>query len=352
MNSWKNRGMRSPHVVLGQVAGEMPDGPPPSPASPTAAAQTRTEGTSEKRPAPSLLDLVNLVTDGTPEEISKVMTERITEIVSQDALKPYTVILLYDEYGSIGPFHANRIYQALLEDDIAKDILLILQSDGGHIEPAYLLSRTCKRLAKSRFLVAIPRRAKSAATLIALGADEIHMGLLSELGPIDPQVGDEKIKYPALALSNALEELAHLSDKYPNSGSMLSDYLSKNLPDLRVLGYLTRVQKSASQYAERLLGEKRLPPLPPEYTSKSHAEHFAQHYEDHGFVIDIEEAMKLLGGDMVKFNTPEYRAANDVYSFLDLMAQLLLFYAKKRSVFAYVGSVSQRPDIRELPPAA
>jgi Serine dehydrogenase proteinase len=36
--------------------------------------------------------------------------------------------------------------------------------------------------------VIVPNRAKSAATVIALGADEIIMGYCSELGPIDAQV--------------------------------------------------------------------------------------------------------------------------------------------------------------------
>ena len=38
------------------------------------------------------------------------------------------------------------------------------------------------------FRVIVPESAKSAATLIALASDEIVMGYLSELGPIDPQV--------------------------------------------------------------------------------------------------------------------------------------------------------------------
>ena len=34
----------------------------------------------------------------------------------------------------------------------------------------------------------VPNMAKSAGTLIALGADRIVMGYCSELGPIDPQI--------------------------------------------------------------------------------------------------------------------------------------------------------------------
>jgi ClpP class serine protease len=39
-----------------------------------------------------------------------------------------------------------------------------------------------------RLVVVVPDQAKSAATLIALGADEILMGPASDLGPIDPQI--------------------------------------------------------------------------------------------------------------------------------------------------------------------
>lgn len=64
---------------------------------------------------------------------------------------------------------------------------LILHSPGGDgtvVEKTVSLCRTqCHR-----FRVVIPNEAKSAATLIALAADEIVMGPPSELGPIDAQV--------------------------------------------------------------------------------------------------------------------------------------------------------------------
>jgi ClpP class serine protease len=41
---------------------------------------------------------------------------------------------------------------------------------------------------KRKLRVIVPNTAKSAATVFALGADEIIMGYPSELGPIDPQV--------------------------------------------------------------------------------------------------------------------------------------------------------------------
>lgn len=67
-------------------------------------------------------------------------------------------------------------------------------SDGGKIEPAYLISKTCKRLCKNKLVISIPRQAKSAATLISLGADELHMGLLSELDEATALLGNSVVQ--------------------------------------------------------------------------------------------------------------------------------------------------------------
>jgi len=75
----------------------------------------------------------------------------------------------------------------LLEDKANVDLDLLLQSPGGDIDVAEKIMYMCTRKAKS-FRVIVPESAKSAATLIALAADEIVMGYTSELGPIDPQI--------------------------------------------------------------------------------------------------------------------------------------------------------------------
>lgn len=80
------------------------------------------------------------------------------------------------------------------------------------------------------------------------------MGLMSEIGPIDPQIG----RYPALGLGYAIETLALLCKKYPESSDMSAKYLSLSL-NLQDLGYFERVSESAVQYAERLLKNKKLP---------------------------------------------------------------------------------------------
>jgi hypothetical protein len=64
---------------------------------------------------------------------------------------------------------------------------LIVHSPGGNGLAAEKILDLCRKYCKKKLRVAVPVFAKSAATLIALGADEIIMGETSELGPIDPQ---------------------------------------------------------------------------------------------------------------------------------------------------------------------
>ncbi len=69
----------------------------------------------------------------------------------------------------------------------SKPLHLMLRSPGGDPEAAIRLIRMCHG-ASSKFQIVVPEQAKSAATIMALGADEIFMGPTSDLGPIDPQV--------------------------------------------------------------------------------------------------------------------------------------------------------------------
>lgn len=215
------------------------------------------------------------------------------------------VLFIYQEDDeNIGSLTLDSIYSKVSSFDKTKRLLLILHSSGGRIEPAYLISKGCKQYS-SEFAIAVPRRAKSAATLIALGADEIHMGDVSELGPIDPQIGG----LPALALSNAIEVVAGIAARHPGSSEMFASYLSNKL-NLQNLGYFERVAESAIDYGIRLLGKKNLPK-----TGREIATELVKSYKDHGFVIDKEEAKKLLG-DMIKSDTPEYFLANDIARFI------------------------------------
>ncbi len=67
---------------------------------------------------------------------------------------------------------------------------IFLCSNGGHATVPWRLVSLFREFSAS-FSVLIPYRAYSAATLLALGADEIVMHPFGELGPIDPTVSNE-----------------------------------------------------------------------------------------------------------------------------------------------------------------
>lgn len=271
------------------------------------------------------------------DDIKQRISNHINKILKDYKLEKYCVVLLYDEHKSIDDFHSDRIYRSISDLNNKKDILMFIESGGGQIEPAYLISKTCKRLSKKKFSVSIARRAKSAATLISLGANEIHMGLLSQLGPIDPQFGG----FPALGLANAVEKIAEMTERFPTASDMFAKYLTDNV-SIRDLGYFERINESATQYAIRLLNGKS---FPDDSTCESLADHFTNHYKDHGFVIDSDEATELLGKDTVKVGTNEYQAGNSIYEFLNFIDFLYGIFMKKN--MRYVGSIDTGLDLMD-----
>lgn len=287
-----------------------------------------------------LVALVNNAKD--INNVQEDISNYLERIISESPLNErYAILFLYNDASYIDNVTANKIYSSLpeIEGIAQKDLLLVLFSPGGMIEPAYQIAKCCKEFASDRkFVVTIPRQAKSAATLIAMGADQIHMGRMSQLGPIDPQIDS----LPALGLGHALDYLARLCKKYPESADMFAKYLSLTL-NLPSLGYLERVSESAEQYAVRLLQNK---PLPAGLDAATVAHTLVYSYLDHGFVIDIEEAQSILGTELVQYNTEEYKLGDTIHKFLALVT-LASNYLKQHS-FKIVGSVRSGIEFRKM----
>ncbi|OGS20287.1 MAG: hypothetical protein A2252_12065 [Elusimicrobia bacterium RIFOXYA2_FULL_39_19] len=245
--------------------------------------------------------------------------------------KQYNIIIFHDE-GTMVKSDADNIYSTANSFNEKKPLLLVLYSTGGEIGSAYLISKLCREYSNGKFVVVVPRQAKSAATLICCGADEIHMGSLSELGPIDPQIN----RLPALGLKNSVEHIAELVSKYPQSSEMFAKYLKLSLAPVN-LGYYERVAQSAAQYAERLL-KLRSSKLKNKHAKI--AEGLVYSYKDHGFVIDKGEAEEIFGNDTIKTNTDEYKLGNEIYEsliYISRVANSLDHY------FYHIGSSQSEP---------
>lgn len=264
--------------------------------------------TAKVQPPPKITPWHIFLQTARPAEIKKRFSGEISGILKDNGVEEYCVLALLEPVDSIDSYELDQIFNGLkeLNRDHSKDVMLILLSRGGSIESAYQISKLCKSFAKSKFVAVVPRHAKSAATLIALGADEIHMGPLGQLGPIDPQLGGG---LPALGVSQALKTTASVAQEFPGSAQMFAHYLRMALT-VEQIGYCDRISESAVQYAVRLLSTKHNLPKNPESVAKE----LVYEYKDHGFVIDIDEAKMHLGADWIKTETAELAAAEEIYS--------------------------------------
>lgn len=123
--------------------------------------------------------------------------------------------------------HSITLVHELLDGcDTDRPLHLLLSSPGGDGEVAIRLLRALQSHC-GELTIIVPDMAKSAATIMCLGADSIMMSPSSDLGPVDPQfpingqlVGAKEIER---AVSDAEARIAQEPNSYPLYASLLSD---------------------------------------------------------------------------------------------------------------------------------
>ena len=126
-------------------------------------------------------------------DVFRVQKEMRQAILKELALSSYNSnsepngVIAHLALDPLGSEDIPILGNVLLEIGDVKTLNLILGSPGGDGSVVEKFVGLCRSQCK-RFRVIIPNEAKSAATMIALGADEIVMGPPSEMGPIDAQI--------------------------------------------------------------------------------------------------------------------------------------------------------------------
>lgn len=292
----------------------------------------------EVTPAQLVQDLFPGLAPEASDEQKKRMKSTIQKYIGQaidkhEISKKFNVVIFYDETSMVQS-DADSIYSAVTGFKEKRPILLVLHSSGGYPGSGYLIGKLLHEYSSGPVDIVVPRRAKSAATLLCCAADRIHMGSLTELGPIDPQFAG----MPALGLKSAIEHIAELVREYPHATGLFAEYMSKSIPPIH-LGYYERAAESAAQYAERLLQfhQKDLPKA-----AQKIARDLVYSYKDHGFVIDKQEAQAIFGDKVVKHNTPEYEFGNSIYQELGFIKRIADIYDQE---FYFIGSVCSEPGL-------
>jgi hypothetical protein len=209
----------------------------------------------------------------------------------------------------------SMIWQTLSERDKFQNLgtlELLLHTPGGSADIAYQVVRFLRRHCKTLNII-VPLLAKSAGTLMCLGADAIYMGELGELGPIDVQISDPIEKGPkSISPLDEFKSAEFLRDYaveildiftlliVRRSGMSLKESLHESLHftteimrplyeqlDPLEIGEYKRALAIGEEYGDRLLAMTKNP------HRKLISQALLSKYPSHGFVIDRVEARTL-----------------------------------------------------------
>ena len=124
---------------------------------------------------------------------------------------------------------ADMLEGVLQKCDLSKGFALLLSSPGGSGLAAERIINICRSYSGTgEYTVIIPGKAKSAATMICLGASRIIMGKTSELGTIDPQIvveEDGKVKW--FSVFNIVKSYEDLFGRAVKEKGNLQPYLQQ-----------------------------------------------------------------------------------------------------------------------------
>ncbi|MHB8516539.1 MAG: SDH family Clp fold serine proteinase [Dehalococcoidia bacterium] len=153
------------------------------------------------------------------------------------------------------PIFSNSLVflEELIHDcNPAVDLHVMMTSPGGDGETALRIARSLQARCKE-LTVVLPDQAKSAATLIALGAHSILMGPFGDLGPVDPQLLLEgqttfvSAKDIIAAIEDATARIQTAPESYPLWASLFS-----NLNGIIVQQARAAIDRSGDQLREAL----------------------------------------------------------------------------------------------------
>jgi len=226
--------------------------------------------------------------------------EKIFDLVSElEELRQTRVFAYLLIPMTLGRDLVEEAYE-LLEDGYKEtnELDVLVTSGGGDIHSAYHLAKLFRRYAKEKLSFIVPRYAKSAATLLTFGGDEIIFGPTSELGPLDPQIAlpsgsNEKLtqRFSPLAIRPTLDLIAEENDK---GHTILVEKLSTSLPEALILGQHLKALDVAKHYVVKLLTTRMLKRKKnAEETAINIGEQLVSGYPDHACCIDYDESLNL-----------------------------------------------------------
>jgi ClpP class serine protease len=181
----------------------------------------------------------------------------------------------------------------------SKKVYLILESSGGDGNVAEKLLHVFREVFTESFNVIVPNLAKSAATMLSIGADKIIMGTNSELGPIDPQIAvmlptGQSQYVPAKSITGTLTKIKEEIEKNEKLATMYYPILQQIRPE--TIKYCEDAIAFSTSFAKRWLKEGSMRGKSENDIEKTAKElTTGARFNMHGSVINHQDAQASLG---------------------------------------------------------
>lgn len=200
--------------------------------------------------------------------------------------------------GSIAPDAVRQFVKQLeMFKEKPKEIDLLINSYGGDGLTSWrLITLIREYLGKEgKITCMVPFHAFSAATLLAVGCDEIYLHPWASLGPVDPQItvnnkdGTQQFAYEDVsAYTNFLKEEAGITEQ-KEKVELLSQLFNQIAPS--VIGGAKRASMQSTTMAEKLL--KLHMTGNDAQNAESIAQKLSKNYFSHGHAVTKTEAKEL-----------------------------------------------------------
>ena len=203
----------------------------------------------------------------------------------------------------IGDDAVRPMYDLLREMGQVEKLDFFIYSRGGAIDVPWRIVTALRTSAKD-WATLIPFRANSAATLLALGADEIVLGRFGDLGPIDPIMNIQRVMPVPGGPGTVMQDSVSVEDvmayvKFVQERAGLSDQaaLSTGLTKLTerldavALGSAHRTHSHIRDVARRMLLSRNKPHS--EQTMATIVETLAERVYAHGHAIGLKAAKEI-----------------------------------------------------------
>ena len=256
-------------------------------------------------------------------EVQQTPQLRQRLIAKLEGLFEARVITLFASFLQPGGFvvdaDAEMLESILSVEGSTGKLVLIVNSPGGQALAAERIVNVCRAYAGGRFEVVVPHMAKSAATMICFGADEICMSPTAELGPVDPQLPykDDKGNDSWISASEYVRSYEDLLGKASSGAVPRIEAFLQQLQryDSRLVQQLRSAQELSDDIAVRLLqGSMMAGKSEKEIRDAIRIFLLQESKKSHGRMITLDEAQKCgLRIKKIDLNSEVWNALWELY---------------------------------------